>query len=219
MSKLWFLSVLLVFACGLCAQAESLRYNVKWPSGLSLGEANLSNTGFDSTFEVDASLPAYTIHDRYTSHTNAKLCTIHFERETQHGARHADERIVVGPDGKITRETVKGGSAEISAGPCAHDALALLFATRLSLQQGGKLPPAQTVLFGAGYPVRFENSGGENITVGDKTALADKVTCVLTLPKSGDYRIEMFFLRDAARTPALVRAPFALGTFSMELVR
>ena len=208
-----------VFAfCALCIQAESLRYVIKWPSGLNLGEASLNSSGLTFTFEVDASLPAYTIHDRYTSSTTAQLCTVRFERETQHGSKKTNERIVIAADGKIKRETVNGGSTEIPASSCAHDALALLFATRLSLQQG-KLPAAQTVLFGSGYPVRFENSGTENITVSDKPALADKVTCILTLPKSGDYRIEMYFLRDLTRTPALVRAPFALGTFTLELVR
>jgi hypothetical protein len=29
----------------------------------------------------------------------------------------------------------------------------------------------------------------------------------------------MYFARDAARTPLLVKVPFALGKFSMELVR
>ena len=209
---------LLFLSCVFAANAESRRYNLKWPSGLQLGEATVNSSGLTFTFEVDASLPAYTIHDRYTSSTTAQLCTIRFDRESQHGSKKTNERIVVAPDGKIKRETVNGGSTDVLAGPCAHDAVSLLFATRLSLQ-AGKLPSAQTVLFGAGYPVRFENSGTENITVSDKPATADKVTCILTLPKTGDYRIEMFFLRDPTRTPALVRAPFALGIFSMELVR
>jgi len=204
------------------AEAESLRYTIKWPSGLNLGEATLSTElaerGYSQTLDIDASLPAYTIHDRYVSVETAALCTIEFERTAEHGPRKTAERIRVAPDGTITRETTKGGSSTIAAGSCPHDALALLFSARRELQQN-RLPAAQTVLFGAGYPVRFELAAPENISVSEKPAQADKVICILTLPKLGDYRIEMFFLRDQTRTPALIRAPFALGTFSMELVR
>ncbi len=208
-----------VFACvAVAAPAESLRYNLKWPSGLSLGEAALESSGLTFSLALDASLPAFPIRDRYTSSTTAQLCTIRFERETLHGSKKANERIVVSPDGAIKRETVGGGSTPVTAGPCAHDPISLLFATRLSLQ-AGKLPAAQTVLYGGGYPVRFEMGGYETVTANDHSVQADKVTCVLTIPKVGDYRIEMFFLRDPVRTPVLLRAPFAIGTFSMELVR
>jgi hypothetical protein len=37
-------------------------------------------------------------------------------------------------------------------------------------------------------------------------------------PKSS-FAFEMFFARDAARTPLLVRVPLSAGSFSMELVR
>ena len=36
---------------------------------------------------------------------------------------------------------------------------------------------------------------------------------------ASEITFEVFFLKDRARTPALVRVPLALGTFSMELVR
>ena len=204
------------------AAAESLRYVIKWPSGLSLGEATLTSSlterGFTYTFDVDASLPAYAIRDRYTSVASPTRCTISFERQTEHGSRKTDERITVNPEGKITRQTIGGGTTEISPFPCPRDALALLASARMSLQQNA-VPAAQTVLFGAGYPVRFENSGAETISISEKPVAADKITCVLTLPKTGDYRIALFFLRDSTRTPALIKAPFALGTFSLELVR
>ena len=47
---------------------------------------------------------------------------------------------------------------------------------------------------------------------------ADRLTASLKGPSS-DINFEVFFLKDAARTPALVRVPLAMGTFSMELVR
>jgi len=198
--------------------AESLRYNLKWPSGLTLGEANLTSEltsrGNTYTLDLDASLPAYTFHDRYISSTSAQSCTIQFTRETQHGNKKTNERIAVSPDGTITRETVGGGKTEIAAAPCPHDPLALLVAVRKNLAQ-----PAQSVLFGPGYPVRFEAAGPATVSLNDKPTATDKVICVLTLPKIGDYRLELYFLKDQTRTPALIRAPFALGTFYMELIR
>ena len=46
---------------------------------------------------------------------------------------------------------------------------------------------------------------------------ADQVNCAIRGPMS-DVHVEILFARDAARTPLIVRYPFALGTFSLELV-
>ena len=56
------------------------------------------------------------------------------------------------------------------------------------------------------------------ITVGDKTTVTDHVVVSVKGPKA-DFNFEIFFARDAARTPLLIRLPLSLGTFSMELVR
>jgi len=47
---------------------------------------------------------------------------------------------------------------------------------------------------------------------------ADRIVVAMKGPAS-DLNFEIFFSRDASRTPLLVRVPLALGTFSMELVR
>ncbi len=214
--KIGFVSVNLLLASLL--PAETLRYNLKWPSGLTLGEANftseLTARGSRYTLDLDASLPAYALTDRYTSATSAQSCTIQFTRETHHGSKSSHEQTTVAPDGAITRETIGGGKTEIPTYPCPRDPLALLTALRKNFAQ-----PAQSVLFGAGYPVRFEAAMPATISLNDKPTPADKVICILTLPKTGDYRLELYFLKDQAHTPALIRAPFALGIFSMELVR
>ncbi|MDQ6676711.1 MAG: DUF3108 domain-containing protein [Acidobacteriota bacterium] len=194
--------------------AESLTYNLIWPSGLSLGEARLTQNGSLATFDLDASLPAFGIHDHYTSSSNAAGCTVEFTRETAHGGKKANERIRVASDGRITRETVNGGKTELPFQSCPRDSLALLSYARQS-----KLPAPQTVLFGSGYPVRFESGGPQTITVSERPTETEKVICILTLPKIGDYRLEIYFARNASRTPVLIRAPFPLGTFAMELVR
>jgi hypothetical protein len=200
---------------------EVLNYSIVWPSGLTLGEAHLqaSRSGeWNFDLKVDASLPGYAIRDHYSSTTSAALCTGSFQRDTIHGSKRASERITVSGDGNATRETVLGGKSELSVASCAHDALSFLFFVRQELGQG-RMPAAQTVLFGRGYPARLDYVGRENVTVSNIPTDSDKVICTIQLPKSADYAIEMYFARDAARTPLVMRAPFAIGTFSVELQR
>jgi hypothetical protein len=47
---------------------------------------------------------------------------------------------------------------------------------------------------------------------------ADRMVANLKGPAS-EHTFEMYFARDAARTPVLVKLPLAMGSFSMELVR
>jgi hypothetical protein len=200
---------------------EALNYSIVWPSGLSLGEAHLtasqvgSNWNFD--LKVDASLPAYAIIDRYRSSASASLCSTNFERDTIHGSKKASERIMVS-GGAATRQTIGGGKSELTVSGCAHDALTFLFFVRRELGQG-RISPSQTVLFGSGYPIKIEYAGQQKVKVNDVPTDSDKVICTVQLPKEQDYKIEMFFARDAARTPLVMRAPFAIGTFSVELER
>jgi hypothetical protein len=46
----------------------------------------------------------------------------------------------------------------------------------------------------------------------------DKVTCTVKGPNS-EVKFDMYFARDPARTPLVIKAPLAMGTFSMELIR
>ena len=80
------------------------------------------------------------------------------------------------------------------------------------------MPAPQTVFFGAAYEIRLAFAGTQSIRVGEKQVDADRVTASVKGAAS-EISFEVFFLKDAARTPALVRVPLALGTFSMELVR
>ena len=88
---------------------------------------------------------------------------------------------------------------------------------RRELSQG-RIPPPQTIFFGPAYEVRVEFAGTQKIRVGDTQADADRLTASVK-GSSSDISFEVFFLKDAARTPALVRVPLALGMFSMELVK
>ena len=78
----------------------------------------------------------------------------------------------------------------------------------------GRVPPPQEVYFGSAYSVRMEYTGAQTITVAGKPCLTDRVVVFLKGPAS-NANVEIFFARDPARTPLLVRVPLSVGTLSM----
>lgn len=226
-----FLPVLIFAACPLLAAGpvpsgfpfadEALTYAIHWPSGLVLGEAKLSavrssgNWAFD--LKLEASVPGYAVKDSYHSVANFNLCASEFVRETAHGAKKVSEKTSIA-NGTAVRQTVGGGKSDIAVPACAHDALTSLFYARREMGQG-KVPPAESLLFGGAYPISMQYTGPQSISVNNVPAEADRVLCTVQSRANQTYQFEVFFARDPARTPLMVRAPFALGAISMELVR
>jgi hypothetical protein len=208
---------------------EQLRYSINWPSGLSLGEAQLRATRLKPTadtaerrhleFEIDAAVPGFVVSDRYRSDASAEFCSTEFERKATHGRKKTDEKTNFDlQSGTATRQTAgSGGKTELKTPSCAKDALAFLYHVRRELSQG-RIPPRQTVFFGAAYEIRVEFAGTQTIRVNDAPVEADRVTAAVKGAAS-DINFEVYFLKDAARTPALILVPLALGTFRMELVK
>jgi uncharacterized protein DUF3108 len=213
---------------------EQVRYNINWPSGLSLGEAQLrasilrpapdSKPGPDAAgrlhleFTLDAGIPGFTVSDQYRSEASTDFCSAEFQRTTAHGSKKTDEKTTFDQqNGTASRETPGGGKSDLQTPACAKDALTFLYYVRHELSQG-RMPPRQTMFFGASYDIRIEFMGTQKIPLGEKQVEADRVTASVKGPSS-EINFEVFFLKDPARTPALVRVPLALGMFSMELVR
>jgi hypothetical protein len=99
-----------------------------------------------------------------------------------------------------------GGHTDIDINNCAHDGLDYVFYARRELGAGHGVPQEQDVLFGASYSARMEFAGVQEVTVGGKRRQADHVILYLKGPAS-DYKLEIFFERDPARTPLIVKAP------------
>ena len=208
---------------------EQLRYSINWPSGLSLGEAQLRATLMKATadtperrhleFEVDAAVPGFAVADKYKSDTSSDFCSVEFEKNASHGKKKTDEKTTFDQQaGTATRQTAGGGGkTELKVPQCGKDALAYLYFVRRELSQG-RVPPRQTLFFGGAYEVRVEFTGTQKIHLGEATVEADRMTASVKGGAS-DIDFEVFFMKDSARTPALVRVPLALGTFSMELIR
>jgi hypothetical protein len=230
-----FFSLTLVAIAAMAATAsaptfdsELLRYSINWPSGLSLGEAQLRSTRvkptpksaerYDFEFSIDAGIPGFTVGDKFRSEASPDFCSIEFEKVSSHGKKKANEKTTFDPEkGTATRETKDGGKTEVTTAQCAKDALDFLYYVRRELAQG-RLAPRQPVYFGASYEVRLEFAGTQMLRLGESSLEADRLNGSLKGPSS-EVKFEAYFLKDAARTLAMVKVPLAVGTFSMELVK
>jgi hypothetical protein len=215
-------------------RAESLTYAISWPSGLSLGEARLTSDQksdqkhdgpnpkgsgpWSFHLDLDASVPGFAIRDQYQSAADAGLCSAELKKLVSHGGRKSEEKVVFDQEkNSATRETGNGGGkTEIDVPACAHDPLAFLQFARKELAQG-RMAPQQAVIFGAAYQVRMVFTGTQPVTVDGKRMDADHIQATIKGP-SREYTIELFFSRDAARTPVLARIPLPLGAFTVELM-
>jgi hypothetical protein len=213
------------------ASAETLHYSINWPSGLSLGEATLrsdrtaegtgSATSWDFELSLDASVPGFAIRDQYTSTASPDFCSWQLDKKTARGARMSEERVIFDPNkNTATRETVRGtqiaGTSQLSVPLCARDALTLLRFVRRELAQG-RLPSQQPAILGSAYQVRLEYLGTTAIRLGSQQVEADRFRTSIKGPAS-DLTLEMFFMRDAVRTPVMMKIPLSLATFTVELI-
>jgi hypothetical protein len=203
---------------------ETLNYSLSFSTGINLGKAQMvaqrdARKGWNFSLTVDASLPGYAIIDRFSDLSGADLCSLRFERDSHHGRRLANETTYFDRGRSVAVRSTKGGGGltEIPVGLCPHDVLSFLYYMRRELGQG-KMPPNDEVLAGAAYRVNMIYVGEQTITHNKQSVRTDQVNCTIKGPAS-ETRLEIFFARDPARTPLLVRCPLTLGTFSLELVR
>lgn len=201
---------------------ETLRYNINWPSGLSLGEglltsAKTSTGGWNVNFQVDASLPGFALSEQVRSAMSGEFCSVELEKNAQRGRRKANETTTF-ENGTATRKTANGGGkTEINVPVCGRDVLAFLQFARKELAQG-RVPAPSTILYGSPYRIRMDFVGTQSVRVSEQPVTADKLNVTVKGPEA-DLTFEAFFARDAVRTPVMIRVPFALGTFSLELVK
>jgi hypothetical protein len=157
------------------------------------------------------------VSDRFRSAASGSFCSAEFDKTTSHGSKKVHEKETFDPStGTVTRGS-GSGQAEISANTCGKDALAFLYFVRQEMSQG-RMPPRQTVFFGAPYEIRLDSAGTESVKIGNKPVDAEHVKASVDGPSSS-ISFDLFFLKDKARTLALVRVPLSLGTFSMELAK
>ena len=194
---------------------ETLNYNINWPSGLGLGEVHTKARHDGAGWIFD-----FSIEDAYVAHANGDFCSTEFDRDFSHGSKKSSEKETVDRSTETAvRKTIPngGGQSQFSVPDCVKDGLTMLFYTRRELGQG-RVPEGQQIVFGGLYDLSLVYGGEQTIQVGGKPAVSDKVVGSVKGPSSTET-FEMYFARDPARTPLLVKVPFAIGSFSMELVR
>jgi hypothetical protein len=208
---------------------ETLHYSINWPSGLSLGEGQMTAkravpaegqpARWEFDFSLEAAVPGFQVSDHVQSVATTELCSVEYERNIIHGKRKAREKTTFDAEkGIATRVTLGGGGkSEMETPACAKDALTFLYYVRQELNQG-RLPPAQTIFFGAPYRIRFQYAGTQFVVSEGSRLEADRLTVSVKGPAS-ENTFEVVFARDDARTPVLIKVPLALGNFTMELVR
>jgi hypothetical protein len=206
-------------------QDETLRYNVNWPSGLSLGEAIFTAHKIESGWSFEANLnvgiPGFPIADKYKSTVTSEYCSMELNREISRGTKKNTEKTIFDQKaGRATRQTLfplGGGKTELDFLGCGRDAVAFQYFVRKELGQG-RMPPQSKVFFGGPYQVKMEYTGAQNIPSGGQSTVTDHLN-ISVKGAAANFTFEAFYGRDAARTPLLVKIPVAIGTISLELVR
>jgi hypothetical protein len=207
-------------------QDETLRYRVVLPVGKGFGDITLTarragETGWDFSMSTKVDFPVWPIADLYqASATGADLCSTSLRREISHGGTKVTEQTEF--DQKINRAERRtvfpegGGRSDFSIPTCGRDALTYLFWGRRELGQG-RMPPQSRTFFGPGYDVRMVYTGEQSIPVAGKATVTDHINVSVKGPAS-DITFEIFYARDAARTPLVVKIPVSVGSVSLELV-
>ncbi len=208
---------------GATPDVEHLHFNINWPSGLNLGEAQLRSVpkqgNLDMEFTIDAGVPGFAVTDRYRSSATPAMCALEFEKDLLHGKKTVKETTKFDAEKHVAVRETKGGGGKTEApiGACAKDALSFLAFIRDELSKG-RVPSSQTIFFGAAYTIRVQHAGTTKVTLPEGPVEVDKLVATVK-GKASDVTFEMYFAKDRARTPVLVKVPLALGIFSMELVR
>jgi hypothetical protein len=204
---------------------EVLKYSVNWPSGLSLGEATFSAqhptvAGWEFDLTLNAAIPGFALTDHLKASATADLCSTEFERDLSNGGKNTREKTTFdqtqGTAHRVTTLPKDGGESTFSIPSCTRDALTYIYYGRRELGQG-RVPQAQTVYYGSRYAVRMDYTGAQSINVAGKSTVTDHLVVTVKGPKS-DFNFEVFYARDAARTPMAIRIPLPVGTLSIELV-
>jgi hypothetical protein len=143
------------------------------------------------------------------------------ERETNHAGKKGSEKLTFDQKaGTAVRATLfpeGGGKSDFFIGTCARDAVAYSYYAREELGQG-RVPASAQTYFGSAYSTSMVYTGSQDITVGNKRVTTDHLNVSVKGPAS-DFHFEVFYARDAARTPLQIRVPLSMGTFTLDLVR
>lgn len=204
------------------AENEQLTYTIAWPSGLPVGRADFTaryvDPGWRFELSLNASLPDMDIDDAYVSRTDAETCSLEFEKHARHGAKRTHEFLRFGTNA-VERINLEAGGRErpgiVPTRSCARDALAYLYYLRKDLA-AGRVPPPSDIFFGAGYHLKLEYAQTRPLVWEAERRLVDEIRAVVRGPAS-QHAFSVYFGRDEARTPLLIRVELEGTPFTLRL--
>lgn len=200
---------------------ESLKYAIEYASGLSLGEANLNAThsaaGWSFDASINAGVPGFAIDDILRASATEQLCSTEFTRDLNQGSKKTREKTTfdekTGKGHRVTTLPQDGGETSFTIPSCARDALTYVYYGRRELGQG-RVPHAQDIYFGGAYSAKMEYAGAQTLNLKGKATVTDHLIVSVKGPKS-DFSVEVFYARDAARTPLEIRIPTPAGALTV----
>jgi len=202
------------------SSAETVKFKLLWPSGVTLGEAVLSVTPakgevrFEMTME--AATPIRNFSAAFSSVATADgLCSLQFHRKTTEGAKSSEESIEFDQNAHLAKRTLNGQTTAIPMPECARDVLTFLYYFRNQLAAGHPAATA-SVYLGPDRSLEIQHAGAEKVTVAGREQSADKYSVTYRRPGSA-RSFDVWFSSGARREPLLVRLPTPLATFSAEL--
>ena len=101
-----------------------------------------------------------------------------------------------------------GGKTEIDIPSCARDALAFVYFARREMGQG-RVAPAQKVFFGGAYSAQLQYTGEMTVQLGGEVRGHRSRAWLSVKGPQSDFSVEVFFARDAARTPLVIKVPLS----------
>ena len=203
------------------AAGEKLEYNLRWPSGITLGEATLkaTHTGNQMFLEatVDADIPQYHALYTFSSVTDEQFCSQQFRMVLHEGKRIVNDTFEFDQNNHQVHRVRNGRSttASLSDTDCARDPLALIYYFRQQLALG-KLPPgASGVLYlGEAYTVHYD-AAAPGPASGSKAPQGELFNIRVDAPNAPN--LEVSIRNDPQRVPISLRIAFSLGTLSADL--
>ena len=199
---------------------EYLAYDVTRTSGLSLGEttfraeATAEGWAFEMTLQV--SLPTLEIQEEYRAKADVSLCSMEFSKNASRSEQKTQERVEFDPQAReAVGNTVQGRESKLPLSSCARDGLTFLYFLREQLA-AGRIPPPDSIYFGTQYQIGVKYLETGDIEVDGELRPSDRIQVDLSGPKS-QLDFEIFFGKDEARTPLLIRIPLETGAFWLRL--
>ena len=167
----------------------------------------------------DAAVPAFAVTESAKSKGTKDLCSTELIKDGTRGQRsiEREDQVRHGETHSHSQTGGGGGKSEIGSAPVQGTHRTFISMSGRSLLPDVS-PPQQAVYYGSAYQTRLQYTGTQKMRSGDEFVDADRLTATIK-SSSKEMTVDLFFARDAARTPLLVQIPVAVGKFSVEFVR